>query len=168
MSGAGRGADMGRVSAVLQVLLQGGKPVFAATPATGELAPVSPHLAAAPHGFLPLLLAAGDTVWRETTGRSLGVELRRDPDTVLGFRAERIAPGPATPVLLSVMEAIAQAEGPEMLVLDDLKAGWTAAQERMRRTAQASAPPPAAVVPSAFPPASSFRQPPARRGGPRP
>lgn len=160
------GADMGRVSAVLQVLLQGGKPVFAATPATGELAPVSPHLAAAPHGFLPLLLAAGDTVWRETTGRSLGVELRRDPDTVLGFRAERIAPGPATPVLLSVMEAIAQAEGPEMLVLDDLKAGWTAAQERMRRTAPASAPAPITVAPPS--PVPSVRQPPARRGGPRP
>lgn len=160
-----RGADMARIGAVLQVLLQGGKPVFTADPATGELAPVSPQLAAAPHGFLPLLLAAGDTVWREATGHRLGVELRRDPETVLGFRAHRIAPGPVAPVLLSVMEAIAQAERPDMLVVDDLKAGWTAAQERMRRNALASASASTAAVP---PPAPSIPQQPIGRGGPRP
>ena len=42
-----RGVDMARIGAVLQVLLQGGKPVFTADPATGELAPISPQLAAA-------------------------------------------------------------------------------------------------------------------------
>ena len=44
-----RATDAAKVGAVLQVLLRGGKPVFAADPATGELAPVSPQLAAAPH-----------------------------------------------------------------------------------------------------------------------
>ena len=71
-----RATDAAKVGAVLQVLLRGGKPVFAADPATGELALVSPQLAAAPHGFLPLFLAVGDTVWREATGRRLGIELR--------------------------------------------------------------------------------------------
>ena len=160
-----RATDAAKVGAVLQVLLRGGKPVFAADPATGELAPVSPQLAAAPHGFLPLFLAASDTVWREATGRRLGIELRRDPDTVLGFRADRIAPGPVAPVLLSVMEAIAQAERPDMLVLDDLKAGWAVAQERMRRNAPASAP----ALPVAIPPvALPVPQQPVRREGPRP
>lgn len=167
VSGTARSADMGRISAVLTILLRDGKPVFAADPATGELAPVSPQLAAAPHGFLPLLLAAGDTVWREATGQKLGVELRRDPDTVLGFRADRIAPGPAAPILLSVMEAIAQAERPEMLVLDDLRAGWAAAQERMRRIAKPPAPAPA-PTPAAPPPTPSRSPRPVRRGGPRP
>lgn len=157
---------MGRISAVLTVLLRDGKPVFAADPATGELAPVSPQLAAAPHGFLPLLLAAGDTVWREATGHKLGVELRRDPDTVLGFRADRVAPGPAAPVLLSVIEALAQAERPEMLVLDDLRARWDAAQERMRRIAKPpSAPAPTSAAP---PPTPSRARRPVRRRGPRP
>lgn len=166
MSEAVRGADMQRVSAVLAVLLQGGKPVHAADPETGELAEVSPHLAAAPHGFLPLFLAAGDTVWREATGRRLGIDLRRDPDSVLGFRAHGIAPGPTTPVLLSVMEAIAQAERPNMLLVNDLRSGWAAAQERMRR----SAPKPAAAAPTA-PGTGSDAPPPSpriRRGGPRP
>lgn len=162
---------MQRVSTVLAVLLQGGKPVYAADPGTGELAEVSPHLAAAPHGFLPLFLAAGDTVWREATGRRLGIDLRRDPDSVLGFRAHGIAPGPATPVLLSVMEAIAQAERPDMLLVNDLRSGWAAAQERMRR----SAPKPAVLPPgpgaSASPAPGSDAPPPSpriRRGGPRP
>lgn len=164
MSAPARGADMQRVSAVLAVLLQGGKPVYAADPGTGELAEVSPHLAAAPHGFLPLFLAAGDTVWREATGRRLGIDLRRDPDTVLGFRAHGIAPGPVAPVLLSMMEAIAQAERPDMLLVNDLKSGWAAAQERMRRVAPKPAAPPAAPGVSAAP------SPPdrIRRGGPRP
>ena len=160
-----RGADMARIGAVLQVLLQGGKPVFTADPTTAELAPISPQLAAAPHGFLPLLLAAGDTVWREATGHRLGIELRRDPETVLGFRAHRIAPGPVAPVLLSVMEAIAQAERPDMLVIDDLKTGWTAAQERMRRNAPASM---SASPVAGPPPVPSAPQQPIGRGGPRP
>lgn len=162
---SGRAVDVARVGAVLQVLLGSGKPVFAANPETGELSPISPQLAAAPHGFLPLFLAAGDTVWREATGRRLGIALERDPDTVLGFRADRIAPGPVAPVLLSVMEAIAQAERPDMLVLDDLKVGWMAAQERMRRTAPVPSSPSTAAAP---PPAPFIRQPLVRRGGPRP
>lgn len=164
MSAAARGADMQRVSAVLVVLLQGGRPVYAADPGTGELAEVSPHLAAAPHGFLPLFLAAGDTVWREATGRRLGIDLRRDPDTVLGFRAHGLAPGPVAPVLLSMMEAIAQAERPDMLLVNDLKSGWAAAQERMRRGASKPVAPPVAPAVSASP-TSPDR---IHRGGPRP
>ena len=104
-------------------------------------------------------------MWREATGHRLGVELRRDPKSVLGFRAHRIAPGPVAPVLLSVMEAIAQTERPDMLVIDDLKAGWTAAQERMRRNAPASASTSPVAVAR---PAPSIPQQPVGRGGPRP
>lgn len=166
-SGSDRALDAGKVGAVLEVLLRDGKPIFATDPSAGEEVPVSPQLAAAAQGFLPLLLAAGDAVWREATGRRLGIELRLDPDAVLGFRAARIAPGPAAPVLLSVMEAIAQAERPEMLVLDDLRTGWAAAQERMRRTAAAAQAPatPAASARQPFPSAPKSDTPP---GGPRP
>jgi len=159
---SGRALDVVKVGAVLRVLLQGGKPVYAADPGTGELAEISPHLAAAPHGFLPLFLATGDTVWREATGRRLGVDLRRDPDTVLGFRAHGVAPGPASPVLLSMMEAIAQAERPDMLLVNDLRSGWAAAQDRMRRATPKPAAGPAA------PAASAKAVPPhrIRRGGP--
>ena len=172
MSAESRGASVQRVSAVLAMLLQGGKPVHAADPATGELAQISLQFAAAPHGFLPLFLAAGDTVWREATGRRLGIELRRDPDTVLGFRAHGIIPGPAAPVLLSMMEAIAEAERPDMLLVNDLKSGWAAAQERMRRsapkpTAALAAPGASDAAPSTCSDAP-IPSPRPRRGGPRP
>ena len=126
------GVDVGRVSAVLTRLLETGKPVAALDHTTGEFVPVGPQLAAAPHGFLPLFLAAADTVWRDATGRSLGIELQRDPQTVLGHRAHAITSPAFTPVMLSMIEAMAQASRPDMLVVNDLHAPWLAAQERLQ------------------------------------
>ena len=123
-----------KVAAVLRVLIEQGKPVFIRDLTTGTEQPVSAELAASPAGLMPLFLAAGDTVWREATGRRLGIEQVDDPSSLLGMRTVRIAPGPAAPVLLSVMEAISQAEGPEKLLANDLARNWRAATERMRRT----------------------------------
>ena len=83
--------------------------------------------------MLPLFLAAGDTVWRDTTGRRLGIEQVDDPHSLLGVRTESIGAGPVTPVLLSVMEAIAQAERPDMLLVNDMSRNWATANDRMRR-----------------------------------
>lgn len=122
-----------RVAAVLRVLIEQGKPVFIKDLTTGTEQPVSAELAASPAGLMPLFLAAGDTVWREATGRRLGIEQVDDPSSLLGMRTVRIEPGPAAPVLLSVMEAISQAERPDMLLANDLVRNWRAATERMRR-----------------------------------
>jgi hypothetical protein len=129
-----RPIDLGRVSAVLETLLRdSGKPVCITDLTTGEVQPVSPELAASPAGLLPLFLAAGDTVWRDTTGRRLGIKQVDDPQSLLGVRTESIGAGPVTPVLLSVMEAIAQAERPDMLLVNDMSRNWATASDRMRR-----------------------------------
>ncbi len=129
-----RPIDVGRVSAVLETLLRdSGKPVCITDLTTGEIQPVSPELAASPGGLLPLFLAAGDTVWRQATGRRLGIKQVDDPQSLLGVRTESIGAGPVTPLLLSVMEAIAQAERPDMLLVNDMSRNWGQATDRMRR-----------------------------------
>ena len=129
-----RPIDLGRVSAVLETLLRdSGKPVCITDLPSGDIQPVSPELAASPAGLLPLFLAAGDTVWREATGRHLGIKQVDDPQSLLGVRTESIGAGPVTPVLLSVMEAIAQAEGPHMLLVNDMNRNWVTATNRMRK-----------------------------------
>ena len=129
-----RSIDVGRVSAVLETLLRdSGKPVCITDLTTGEIQPVSPELAASPAGLLPLFLAAGDTVWRDITGRRLGIKQVDDPQSLLGVRTESIGAGPVTPLLLSVMEAIAQAERPDMLLVNDMSRNWATATDRMRR-----------------------------------
>lgn len=129
-----RPIDLGRVSAVLETLLRdSGKPVYITDLPTGTVQVVTPELAASPHGLLPLFLAAGDTVWREATGRRLGIEQVDDPQSLLGVRTQSIGAGPVTPVLLSVMEAIGQAERLDMLLVNDMSRNWATATDRMRR-----------------------------------
>ena len=134
MSGAldVRVIDVGWVSRVMTRLIETGKPVMVLDQSSGQAVPVSPQLAAAPHGFLPLFLSVGDTVWREATGRSLGIDLQQDSQTLLGYRARSIAPGPVAPVMLSMMHAMSRAERPDMLLINDLHGPWQAAQERLR------------------------------------
>ena len=129
-----RPIDLARVSAVLETLLRdSGKPVCITDLTTGQIQPVSPELAASPAGLLPLFLAAGDTVWRDTTGRRLGIKQVDDPQSLLGVRTESIGAGPVTPLLLSVMEAMAQAERPDMLLVNDMSRNWVTTTERMRK-----------------------------------
>jgi len=145
-----RPVDVAKVSAVLEALLKGGgKPVCIADLQTGEVQPVSPELAASPSGLLPMFLAAGDTVWREATGRRLAITQVPDPEALLGLRTDAIAPGPVAPVMLSMMEAIAQAERPDMLLVNDMNRNWKLATERMRRAK------PLAASPSNVPRATS-------------
>lgn len=142
-----RPIDVGWVSAVMTRVVAAGKPAMVLDKITGGPVPISPEIAAAPDGFLPLLLAVGDTVWLEATGRSLGLDLRRDPAALLGFRVNAIAPGPVAPVLLSTMHAMAEAERPDMLLINDLHGPWGAAQDRLRWVARrAGAPIEQAVV----------------------
>lgn len=161
-----RTVDIDWISKVMTRLISAGKPVMVLDQAERNPVPVSPELAGAVDGFLPLLLAVGDTVWREATGRSLGLDLPRDSKSLLGFRARGVAPGPVAPVLLSTMQAMSAAERPDMLLINDLHGPWRAAQDRMRwlpdRTAIPVAAPSVSPVPS---PDASFRP---SSGGMRP
>ena len=96
-----RPIDLARVSAVVETLLRdSGKPVCVTDLTTGEIQPVSPELAASPAGLLPLFLAAGDTVWRDTTGRRLGIKQVDDPPIPAGcaYRKHRCRAGHARAV----------------------------------------------------------------------
>jgi len=124
--------DIVRTAKVLQLLLAGsGKKLILPDRTTGELKELSPALAAAAEGLLPVFLVAGDAVWREATGRSFGLGLRQDPDSLIGYRAETIAGASFAGMMLSVMEAVAQVEQPTEIPLTALAATWQAASARL-------------------------------------
>lgn len=147
-----RPIDVGWISAVMTRVIAAGKPVMALDQTNHQPVPVTPEVAGAVDGFLPLLLAVGDTVWLEATGRSLGLDLPRDPKTLLGYRLRGVAPGPVAPVLLSTMHAMAEVSRPDMLLINDLHGPWMAAQDRMRwlpdQTAIRAAPSSVSPVPA--------------------
>ena len=144
-----RPIDIEWISKVVKQLVEAGPPVMVRDDVAGRNVPVSADVAAAPDGFLPLLLSCGDTVWLEASGRSLGLDLARDPQTVLGFRVNGAAAGPVAPLLLSVMHAMAEVARPDMLLINDLHGPWQAAQERLRWDAKKPAPLPIATAQAA-------------------
>jgi len=135
--------NLAAVSRTLEsLLLQGDRSVAMLDRTTGQACHVSPGLAAAPEGLLPVFLVAADTIWREATGRSFGVDLLRDPQTLLGFYARGVGGGPFSSVMLSMMEAMAQVARPGMILVNDFDPLWRgierdlAAEESVgRRTA---------------------------------
>lgn len=115
------------------LLIRENRPVFYEDRATGAALPVSPASAAAAHGLLPALVVAGEAVWREATGSGFGLDIARDPSAMLGYRLRAIRHGTFTAVMLSTMEAAAQAVRPGMLVVNDLNALWAAAEARLEQ-----------------------------------
>jgi hypothetical protein len=132
--------DIAAVSCVLQRLLeQSGRAILYDCRASKRTIAYAPDSAASPSGLLPAFLSAGDAVWREATGKSLGVEIAPDPDTVLGFTVCSIQSGSVAVVLLSVMEAIEQAAQADSILVNDLGKVWLLAEDRMARAALAQA-----------------------------
>ncbi|MBR0664656.1 hypothetical protein GXW71_09860 [Roseomonas hellenica] len=117
--------DLRRVSRTLEAFLERrGRPILLQDEATGRLHQVPPSLAAAADGLLPTFLAAGEVVWRAATGRSLGVQQVRDPDSLLGYRVKGAGGAPFSVVMLSVIEASERAARPEALVVNELGRLW--------------------------------------------
>jgi hypothetical protein len=68
------------LSGVLQrVLGQSGRAILYDCRASKRTLAYAPDSAASPSGLLPAFLSAGDAVWREAAGKSLGVEIATDP-----------------------------------------------------------------------------------------
>jgi len=125
------------VERTLEALLeQGGKPVVIYDHAAGKEERVSAAHAAARDGFLPVFLVAGEAVWREATGKGFALEIVRDRDAVLGYRAARIGGGSFASVMLSILEAASQASGPEAVVVNELGALWRDATQRIEQAAR--------------------------------
>ena len=140
------GADILVVGRTLQaVLVDAGTPLLLHDRATGETLPLLPELAGDPAALLPVLLVAGDAVWREATGKGFSLDIRRDASALLGYRACGIGAGTFATVMLSTMEAIEQARQPDQLLVNDLIGSvWKAVLDR----AEADAALPAASSPS--------------------
>ena len=100
--------------------------------------------------LLPVFLVAGDTVWRDATGSGLGVELRADPQALLGHQVVSIG-GPFSNVMLSVMEAIERVATPREVPAHLLLEQWQETTERLARDAA----PAAAAMPVPVPRATS-------------
>jgi len=128
-----RAVDLPIVSRTLEALLtREDRKLAMLDRATDQTAAVSPGLAASPTGFLPVFLVAADAVWRDATGKSFGIKLARDPGSLLGFRTQAIESGPFSAVMLSMMEAIAQASQPGVLLINDFDGLWRSIESGFR------------------------------------
>jgi hypothetical protein len=108
--------DADRLGAVTARMLHAiGKPVTFTHPWTGEEATLTPEEATSSDGLMPLFLTAADMIWREATGHSIGLVLAPDHRSLLGMRALGCTALPASGVLLCVLDAIKQCEGPELI-----------------------------------------------------
>jgi hypothetical protein len=120
------------VSRTLEALLTGDiRSVVYSDGATGQDLVVSPLSAASPAGLLPVLVVAGEAVWREATGNGFSLDIVPDPQALLGYRLRGIGAGHFATVMLATMEATAQVAGPSAIVVNDLNALWSAATDRI-------------------------------------
>ena len=127
--------DLEQVGRVLEVLIErSGRQVTTLDRATGVIEPISAELATAPSGLLPVFLVAGDTVWRDATGHGLGVELRPNPQSLLGHEAVGVG-GPFSVLMLSMMEAVERVATPREIPAHLLLEQWQDTTERMARDA---------------------------------
>jgi hypothetical protein len=126
------------VSRMLQrVLERSGRVILYDCRASERTLSYAPDSAASPSGLLPAFLSAGDAVWREATGKTLGIEIATDPDTVLGYTVVGIRSRSVATILLSTMEAIEQAAHADSILVNDLAEVWRLAEDRMARAALA-------------------------------
>ena len=133
--------DLELVSRTLEALIdRSGRQVLLLDRPAGVTRPVSAELASDPRGLLPVFLVAADTVWRDATGRGLGVRLVRDPQSLFGHRAME-AGGPFSLVMLSMMEAIEQVALPGEIPVEQLRQQWEATAERFDEAAALAARP---------------------------
>lgn len=109
-----------RLGMLLASLLAQAGPALLLRDPSGCTAPVRPDTAGAPDGLLPVFAVAADAVWREATGNGFGLDVRPDPEALLGFRIHGARAGSVSAMMLCILEAMHRAAGPSGLVLNDL------------------------------------------------
>lgn len=113
------------VEAVLEKLLRrGDRPVLF----EGENIPFD--CAAAADGLLPLFVLTGEALWREVKGEGFGLTTAPDEGALLGYRLTEIGSSSFTGLMLATMEALAQAAGPNGIVVEDLDRVWRESTKR--------------------------------------
>jgi len=124
--------DLRHVSGVMELLVKAaGRPVVVRDFENGGVMEVAPDIVAAADGLLPVFLVAGEAIWREATGGGFGLSIEADEGALTGYRAIGIGTEGFTSVMLSMMEAAAQAERSEGIVVEELAAVWEGAMTRI-------------------------------------
>lgn len=129
--------DLERVSGVMELLVRhSGRPVVVRDYENGRVREVPPEIAAASDGLLPVFLVAGEAIWLEATRGGFNLSVEPDERALVGYRVTAIGADGFTSVMLSMMEAVAQAERPEGIVVEELGMVWERAMERVNASAQ--------------------------------
>ena len=132
--------DAGALGRTLETYLaRAGVPLAFHDRATQETHALPFSSARDPAGLLPVFLVAGEAVWREATGKGFALDIRQDAGALLGRRLHAVGSGTFSTVMLSVIEAAAQAAGPQALLVNDLRVQWADRLARMQPVASASA-----------------------------
>jgi hypothetical protein len=126
--------DLDAVERTMRVLAERSPvPFVYQDPADGQRHAIAPHALASRSGYLPAIVAAGEAVWREATGKGFALDIVHDPEALLGYRLRGIEAGGFSTAMLSSMEALQQVARPDAVVVSELNAVWAAATERLRQ-----------------------------------
>lgn len=129
--------DLERVSGVWELLVRrSGRPIVARDYENGGFREVPADIAAAPDGLLPVFLVAGEAIWLEVTRGGFSLSVEADDRALIGYRVTGIGADCFTSVMLSMMEAVAQADRPEGIVVEELGTVWESAMERVKASSQ--------------------------------
>lgn len=135
-----KGANVDTVAATMRIFLERtGVPLLYNDPANGERLRIEPGITAATDGLLPAIVVAGESVWRDLTGKGFELDLARDPSALLGLRLREIGGANFSIVMLASVEALHQVRQPEGMIVNDFNVLWAAATENARERARAPA-----------------------------
>jgi len=126
-----KSVNVNTVAATMRVFIdRTGEAVIYNDPANGESLHIGAGAAGATDGLLPAIVVAGESVWRDLTGKGFELDLVRDPTALLGYRLRGIGGANFSIVMLASMEALHQARRPEGIVVNEFTALWASATQR--------------------------------------
>jgi hypothetical protein len=135
-----KGINIDTVAAAMRVFLErSGETLVYNDPANGERLRIEAGAAAATDGLLPAIVVAGESVWRDLTGKGFELDLARDPSALLGFQLRGIRGATFSIVMLASVEALHQVRHPEGVIVNDFNALWAAATENGQERVDSSA-----------------------------
>ena len=126
-----KSVNVNTVAATMRVFIdRTGEAVIYNDPANGESLHIGAGAAGATDGLLPAIVVAGESVWRDLTGKGFELDLVRDPTALLGYRLRGIGGANFSIVMLASIEALHQARRPEGIVVNEFTALWASATQR--------------------------------------
>jgi hypothetical protein len=127
------GLNVEFVAATMRVFLERcGERLIYNDPSNGEVLAIDPGPAAALDGLLPSILLAGESIWRELTGKGFELELTRDAGALLGHRLRAIGGPNFSIVMLSSIEALQQVTRTDGIMVNGFNALSASAAQRGR------------------------------------